>query len=224
MTATATAVSRKLASGPSTSSRTANVWPASKLRRKWRQTNGNNIFRWYRPGWGRYTQSDPLGLSIGSSPNLYGYVDGRPLVATDRLGLVTSQAGCPQNACCTKQAMQQEFQKAWHYALTHQKDYDLTIGSLCSGQSCYDSANQLQKDIEQFVKPKCWITSTQLTKGGPLGKGINAISKWIFDLNVWVHYVVKFTPCNADLPSQYIDLYTHPNYGPLPPKQELDEP
>jgi hypothetical protein len=30
-----------------------------------------NIFRWYRDGWGRYTQSDPLRLRVGS--NLYDY-------------------------------------------------------------------------------------------------------------------------------------------------------
>ena len=183
-----------------------------------------NIFRWYRSGWGRYTQADPPGLGASTSTNLYSYVDARPIVATDRLGLVSSQAECPKNACCTMKAMQEEFQKAWTYALTHQKDYDLSIGSLCSGQSCYDSANFLQKDIEQFVKPKCWITSTQLTKGGPLGKAINPITKWLFGINAWVHYVVKFTPCNADLPAKYIDLYTFPNSGPLSPNQELEYP
>lgn len=183
-----------------------------------------NIFRWYRAGWGRYTQVDPVGLRIGSSTNLYSYVDGRPTFAFDRLGLVSSAADCPKNACCTPAAMEQEFQKAWNFALTHQKDYDLSIGSLCSGQSCDTSAFELRKDIEEFVKPKCWVTSSQLTKGGLLGKVINPVTKFLFGINAWVHVVVKFKPCNADLSSKYIDLYTHPNYGVLDPSQELDHP
>jgi RHS repeat-associated protein len=44
-----------------------------------------NIFRWYRPGWGRYTQSDPIGLQAGT--NLYGYVAENPVGWADPLGL-----------------------------------------------------------------------------------------------------------------------------------------
>jgi len=85
MTATATSVSWKLASGPSTSSRAANVWRASKLRRKSRQTNGYNVFRWYRSGWGRYSQADPIALKGGL--NLYSYSLGNPTRMIDPLGL-----------------------------------------------------------------------------------------------------------------------------------------
>jgi RHS repeat-associated protein len=45
-----------------------------------------HVSRWYRPGWGRYTQADPVGLS--RDRNLYGYVAENPLVYVDRLGLV----------------------------------------------------------------------------------------------------------------------------------------
>jgi RHS repeat-associated protein len=45
----------------------------------------NNIFRWYRAGWGRYTQSDPIGL--GGSINLFAYALGNPLGNDDPLGL-----------------------------------------------------------------------------------------------------------------------------------------
>jgi len=47
-----------------------------------------NIFRWYRAGWGRYTQADPIGLEGGR--NLYLYADARPTATFDRLGLSPS--------------------------------------------------------------------------------------------------------------------------------------
>jgi RHS repeat-associated protein len=45
-----------------------------------------NIFRWYREGWGRYTQSDPIGLSGGL--NLFAYVVNNPVTMADPTGLV----------------------------------------------------------------------------------------------------------------------------------------
>lgn len=45
-----------------------------------------NIFRWYRGGWGRYTQGDPIGL--GGGLNLFGYANARPTRVADPLGLV----------------------------------------------------------------------------------------------------------------------------------------
>jgi RHS repeat-associated protein len=44
-----------------------------------------NIFRWYRPGWERYTQADPLGLQGGL--NLFGYANANPIEYFDSLGL-----------------------------------------------------------------------------------------------------------------------------------------
>jgi len=45
-----------------------------------------NYFRTYEPAIGRYTESDPIGLSGGL--NSYAYVDNQPLDETDSLGLV----------------------------------------------------------------------------------------------------------------------------------------
>ena len=83
MTATATAVSSKLASGSSTWRSTSNARRVSKLERKTRPTNGNNIFRWYGSGWGRYTQADPLDQPAFE----YQYAVANPILYSDMTGL-----------------------------------------------------------------------------------------------------------------------------------------
>ena len=44
-----------------------------------------NIFRWYRAGWGRYTQADPVALA--GDMNLFEYAVDDPASAADRNGL-----------------------------------------------------------------------------------------------------------------------------------------
>lgn len=46
-----------------------------------------NIFRWYRSAWGRYTQSDPIGMGGSGDANLYRYALDNPLLLTDPDGL-----------------------------------------------------------------------------------------------------------------------------------------
>jgi RHS repeat-associated protein len=55
-----------------------------------------NIFRWYRPGWGRYTQPDPLMSRnpIFGDVNLYSYVSNAPITGQDPLGLFKVDGSC----------------------------------------------------------------------------------------------------------------------------------
>jgi len=48
-----------------------------------------NIFRWYRSGWGRYTQADPRGVEEGV--NLFAYVSGNPVIRIDPFGLAATE-------------------------------------------------------------------------------------------------------------------------------------
>src|SRR5260221_1672820 len=45
-----------------------------------------NVFRWYRGGWGRYSQADPLSSTTERN---YSYSDSNPTNRTDPLGLYT---------------------------------------------------------------------------------------------------------------------------------------
>jgi RHS repeat-associated protein len=53
-----------------------------------------NIFRWYRAGWGRYTQMDPLASGAALTP--YGYVLGNPVMLKDTRGQVAVSYDDPQ--------------------------------------------------------------------------------------------------------------------------------
>jgi RHS repeat-associated protein len=60
-------------------------FPGQERAMDWEGTEENyNIFRWYRSGWGRYTQPDPIALAGG--PNLFAYADGRPTSHVDPFG------------------------------------------------------------------------------------------------------------------------------------------
>ncbi len=52
-----------------------------------------NVRRWYGSEIGRYSRSDPLGLAGGL--NLFSYVDSRPLLLIDPLGLCSCDDDCP---------------------------------------------------------------------------------------------------------------------------------
>ena len=61
-------------------------FPGQEYAGKWEGVEERyNIFRWYRSGWGRYTQADPI--SIDGGLNLYEYATENPLLYQDSLGL-----------------------------------------------------------------------------------------------------------------------------------------
>ena len=62
-----------------------------------------NIFRWYRGGWGRYTQVDPI--RSGAAIDAYGYSRERPTVLTDPLGLQSTGTSTNMpffSSCCDR--------------------------------------------------------------------------------------------------------------------------
>jgi RHS repeat-associated protein len=62
-------------------------FPGQEVAMNWEgQEENYNIFRWYRSGWGRYTQADPIGLAGGS--NLFSY-ENNPIGLKDPSGLVS---------------------------------------------------------------------------------------------------------------------------------------
>jgi len=61
-------------------------FPGQEAAMTWEGTEERyNIFRWYRSGWGRYTQADPIG--IRGDINIFRYAAANPAAFTDRLGL-----------------------------------------------------------------------------------------------------------------------------------------
>jgi RHS repeat-associated protein len=58
-----------------------------------------NVFRWYRGGWGRYSQADPIGIGRHDSATLYGYTAGAPTKFTDPRGLYSVAPDCDRKTC-----------------------------------------------------------------------------------------------------------------------------
>jgi RHS repeat-associated protein len=56
-----------------------------------------NVHRWYRAGWGRYTQADPIQAAAFVVPYMYG--GDNPELYTDQLGLLPRIENCDE-ACC----------------------------------------------------------------------------------------------------------------------------
>lgn len=77
-----------------------------------------NVFRWYRPNWGRYTQPDPLGLGV--SVNLFGYAAQNPTFFLDPTGL-----------CCSPEDRTRDLMRALELLRTHKAGS--FVSQICQG-------------------------------------------------------------------------------------------
>jgi RHS repeat-associated protein len=85
-------------------------FPGQEFSMSWSGADENyNVFRWYRTGWGRYTQADPIGLLTGQLSglnHLYAYADARPINSIDPRGLFATSGCTPDEAALLKAAAQ----------------------------------------------------------------------------------------------------------------------
>lgn len=98
----------------------SNARRSRKLARESRPTDGNNIFRWYRAGWGRYTQADPMGLD--GEINLYQYARSRPITWTDRFGLTSHDCQEHAERCRAIEQQIKRVSKALKRLLDNERD------------------------------------------------------------------------------------------------------
>jgi RHS repeat-associated protein len=152
-----------------------------------------NIFRWYRAGWGRYTQSDPITsldydqLMMRSVENTYMYVDGNPLAFIDPWGLAKTKPGKPPNPkdwkknCENAKSLTRNDPGACQYGSTKARppaglstffDWDLDCVCKCMGDdpgsSCVRGCIQCAKDNGADVSrvgPHIWCRDRCQQKG-----------------------------------------------------------
>jgi hypothetical protein len=103
-----------------------------------------NIFRWYRPGWGRYTQSDPL--LIGSAQLTIGTFDGAAATALYQ--------------------WQPQHQNAYGYGLTNPLRYHDPTGEL-SLACAYQQAPPAEAKAVQYALTPSFPGGTKGLHNGP---------------------------------------------------------
>lgn len=115
-------------------------------------TNDNNVFRWYRAEWGRYTQVDPRGTV---ADGLYGYAGQDPVNSEDPLGLFKRKDICKLD--CPE--LLDEINK-----LSDEIDRRRTRSRVaaCSRKAHWmDTSSSLMKNRKPFVR-RSWITNNDV--------------------------------------------------------------
>ncbi|HYR27104.1 MAG TPA: RHS repeat-associated core domain-containing protein, partial [Thermoanaerobaculia bacterium] len=76
-------------------------FPGQEVAMAWEgQEENYNVFRWYRGGWGRYTQADRIGLLGGI--NLFAYAADNPLIMVDPHGRRATPGHGAARTCCNR--------------------------------------------------------------------------------------------------------------------------
>ena len=113
-----------------------------------------NGFRWYRAGWGRYLEADPIGLRGGV--NLFGYANGNSLRFVDPLGLQDlGPADCVESTY--REYLGTDYEKLssrnlWKFV----RSWTVTIGELETGR-CFCQF-KLTGTIDTFQDVEKWRT------------------------------------------------------------------
>jgi RHS repeat-associated protein len=133
-----------------------------------------NVHRWYRAGWGRYTQADPLGL--GGGINLLTYAHASPILHADRLGFF-----------CTSDFVD-------HYFTGKGKPIDLAtvqlLGVFRNSPSIKSATASFKQQVEAATR-----SSVKTACDGPCSAGWSANPA--FGLNVQNRYPTDVTDVNC---------------------------
>jgi RHS repeat-associated protein len=105
-----------------------------------------NVFRFYRAGWGRYTQVDPIGIS--GDINIYRYATSNALRYTDVWGLKC----CPRKLTYTRIPVQDSNRGA--FAIRHVVCADVGNASDCTFQQTIDLTTRVYRGEND---PRSWV-------------------------------------------------------------------
>lgn len=105
-----------------------------------------NYHRTYDPAVGRYTRSDPVGLSDG--PSTYAYVRSNPLIGVDLRGLTTYRGFDPQQENQMRQAVEEAKQKIQNCGNCKQT---------CSGNDDCFPDDDLKKDLVDKLEKATFV-------------------------------------------------------------------
>jgi RHS repeat-associated protein len=141
-----------------------------------------NLHRWYEPQTGRYIEPDPVRTEQALRP--YGYANDDPVREIDPLGLVWSAADC--DSCCTPADSARELQQIRNFMHANGRSYRKRGHPISYG--CGQAADAAGSDVEHAVRPKCWITRSQLLAPYHIA---------VLETYVVVHFVPTFRPCGG---------------------------
>jgi RHS repeat-associated protein len=159
--------------------------------------NGN---RWYNPSWGRYTQSDPLGLYGGD--NMFIYVENNPFSGIDPRGLFTIPGSVPK---CLMEYAKKELPK-----LVSNK---IIVNNLVNITGC--STTEVEKGLRWGTDPKIRLddmTAPHLKQNNPDGYFNPATPDTVFIRKPPVELVCKAKCDNALIDMGGVILHEYAHY------------